>query len=112
MELSVAAGRPVECARRATFADGMAVRVAVPLAVDELVGLRVPIVSVSERAIARSVGAFAAAGIRVEGSAAAALAGHEALGPADGRTVLIVTGRNIEDELHRRAVEDPESFPD
>ena len=25
-------------------------------------------------------------------------------------TVLIVTGRNIDDELHRRAVEDPESF--
>ncbi|HZG49179.1 MAG TPA: PLP-dependent lyase/thiolase [Thermoleophilaceae bacterium] len=112
MELSVAAGRPVECAQSATFADGMAVRVAVPLAVDELVGLRVPMVSVSERAIARSVGAFAAAGIRVEGSAAAALAGHEALGPADGQTVLIVTGRNIEDDLHRRAVQDPESFPD
>jgi hypothetical protein len=24
--------------------------------------------------------------------------------------VLIVTGRNIDDELHRRAVEEPESF--
>jgi hypothetical protein len=26
--------------------------------------------------------------------------------------VLIVTGRNIDDEVHRRAVERPESFPD
>jgi hypothetical protein len=24
--------------------------------------------------------------------------------------VLLVTGRNIDDELHRRAVEEPESF--
>jgi threonine dehydratase len=112
MALSVAAGRPVECDRSATFADGMAVRVAVPLAVEEIVRLGVPLVSVSERALARALGAFAAVGIRVEASAAAALAGHEALGPARGPTVLIVTGRNIEDELHRRAVEEPESFPD
>ena len=27
-------------------------------------------------------------------------------------TVLIVTGRNIDDDLHRRCVEDPDSFPD
>jgi hypothetical protein len=32
--------------------------------------------------------------------------------PPDGPIVLIVTGRNIDDELHRRAVEEPESFPD
>jgi threonine dehydratase len=111
MALSVAAGRPVPCERMATFADGMAVRVAVPLAVEEIVRLRVPMIEVSERALARAVGSFAAAGIRVEGSAAAALAGHEALGSAEGPTVLIVTGRNIEDDLHRRAVERPESFP-
>ena len=37
MALSVEAGRPVECDRSGTFADGMAVRVAVPLAVEELV---------------------------------------------------------------------------
>ena len=111
MKLSVDAGGPVECDRSATFADGMAVRVAVPLAVAELAALGVPMTAVSERAIARAVGAFSRAGIRVEGSAAAALAAHEALGPADGPTVLIVTGSNIDDELHRRAVEDPLSFP-
>jgi threonine dehydratase len=112
MALSVAARRPVACDRCATFADGMAVRVAVPLAVEELVRLGVPFVEVSERALARAVGAFAAAGIRVEGSAAAALAALDLLEPADGPTVLVVTGSNIDDELHRRAVERPESFPD
>jgi threonine dehydratase len=112
MALSVAAGRPVDCNRMATFADGMAVRVAVPLAVEELVRLGTPFVEVSERAIARAVRAFAAAGIRVEGSAATPLAALDRLELPDGPIVLVVTGRNIDDDLHRRAVEDPESFPD
>jgi threonine dehydratase len=111
MALSVAAGHPVDCDRCATFADGMAVRVAVPRAVEELVQLRVPFVEVSERALAEAVGAFAAAGIRVEGSAAAALAALAELEPVGDPTVLVVTGSNIDDELHRRAVEQPESFP-
>jgi threonine dehydratase len=112
MALSVAAGRPVECDRMSTFADGLAVRVAVPLAVEELVRLGTAFVEFSGRAIARAVGAFAAAGLRVEGSAAAALAALEVVEAPDGPIVLIVTGRNIDDELHRRAVEEPESFPD
>jgi threonine dehydratase len=111
MALSVAAGHPVDCDRAATFADGMAVRVAIPLAVAELARLGVRMVEVSERALAHAVGAFDAAGIRVEGSAAAPLAALDALGERDGPIVLIVTGRNIDDELHRRAVERPESFP-
>jgi threonine dehydratase len=111
MALSVAAGHPVDCDRAATFADGMAVRVAIPLAVTELARLGVRMVEVSERALAHAVGAFDAAGIRVEGSAAAPLAALDALGERDGPIVLIVTGRNIDDELHRRAVERPESFP-
>jgi threonine dehydratase len=112
MKLSVEAGHPVPCDRSATFADGMAVRVAIPLAVEEMSRIAMPMTMVSERAIARAVGDFAAAGIRVEGSAAAALAGFRELGADAGATVLIVTGRNIDDELHRRAVEDPDSFPD
>jgi threonine dehydratase len=111
MALSVAAGHPVRCDVMGTFADGMAVRVAVPLAVQELVRLGTPFVQVSERAIARGVGAFAAAGLRVEGSAAAALAALDEVDLPDGQVVLIVTGRNIDDELYRRAVERPESFP-
>jgi threonine dehydratase len=112
MALSVEAGHPVECDRSATFADGMAVRVAIPLAVEEMSRIGVPMTMVSERAIARAVGDFAAAGIRVEGSAAAALAAYRELEPDQEPTVLIVTGRNIDDELHRRAVEEPDSFPD
>jgi threonine dehydratase len=112
MALSVAAGHPVPCDRMGTFADGLAVRVAVPLAVEELVRLGTPFVQVSERAIARGVGAFASAGLRVEGSAAAALAALDEVDVPDGPVVLIVTGRNIDDALHRRAVERPETFPD
>jgi len=112
MALSMAAGRPVPCDRCATFADGMAVRVAIPLATEELVRLEVPLVQVSERAIARAVGALAAAGVRVEGSAAAPLAALAQLEPVAGPEVLLVSGRNIDDELYRRAVEKPGSFPD
>jgi threonine dehydratase len=112
MALSVEAGRPVPSERSATFADGMAVRVAVPLAVEEIVRLGVPFVQVSERALAIAIGSFARAGVRVEGSAAAALAALDQLEPVDGPTVLVVTGSNIDDELYRRAVEQPETFPD
>lgn len=112
MALSVAAGRPVDCDACETFADGLAVRVAVPLAVEELVQLGTPFVQVSERAIARAVGAYAAAGIRVEASAAAALAALDQVEPPAGPIVLVVTGHNIDAELYRRAVKEPESFPD
>jgi threonine dehydratase len=89
----------------------MALSVAAPLAVAELAALGVRMVEVSERSLARAVSAFDAAGIRVEGSAAAPLAALELLdGLPSGPVVLIVTGRNIDDALHRRAVEEPESF--
>ena len=112
MALSVKAGRPVACDRCATFADGMAVRVAIPLAIEELGRTGTPMMMVSEREIARAVGDYAAAGIRVEGSAAAALAAFRRLQHKGDPTILIVTGRNIDDDLYRRAVEDPDSFPD
>jgi threonine dehydratase len=112
MALSVEAGHPVESDRSATFADGMAVRVAIPLAVDELHRMGVPMAMVSEREIARAVRDYAKAGIRVEGSGAASLAAYRNRPPETEPVVLIVTGRNIDDELHRRCVEDPDSFPD
>jgi threonine dehydratase len=111
MALSVEAGHPVECDRCATFADGMAVRVAIPLAVHEL-RRGTPMTMVSEREIAHAVKDYAAAGIRVEGAAGSALAAFRKLQPEDLPTVLIVTGRNIDDDLHRRCLEDPDSFPD
>jgi threonine dehydratase len=106
------AGYVVESDRCATFADGLAVRVAIPLAVHVLGEVCTRMVRVSERAIAEALGAFARAGIRVEGAAAAGLAGLSQLDDVEGPIVLVVTGRNIEDELFTRAVEQPESFPD
>ena len=105
------AGDIVKSERSATFADGLAVRVAIPLAVDVLGEVASRLLLVSERDMARAVGAYAEAGIRAEGAAGAALAALPQLDDVDGAIVLIVTGRNIDDELHRRACEDPESFP-
>lgn len=106
------AGRVVESDRSETFADGLAVRVAIPHAVDVLARVAGRMLLVSERAIAEAVGAYARAGIRVEGAAAAALAALPQLGDVPDPLVLVVTGRNIDDELWRRAVERPGSFPD
>jgi threonine dehydratase len=67
---------------------------------------------VSERQIARAVGALADVGIRAEGAGAASLAALPQLTDVDGPVVLVVTGRNIDDDLFTRARERPESFPD
>jgi threonine dehydratase len=105
------AGAVVESDRSATFADGLAVRVAIPLAVNVLGEVANCMLLVSEREIARAVGAFADAGLRVEGAAGAGLAALAQLADVEGAIVLVVTGRNIDDELHARACEHPESFP-
>jgi threonine dehydratase len=103
------AGKAVDSDRSGTFADGLAVRVAIPLAVDRLNPLVQRFELVSELELALGLGAFAEVGIRVEASAAAPLA--VALRESLPRpVVLIVTGRNIDDELWRRAVEMPHSF--
>lgn len=108
MALSHEAGGPVDCESCDTFADGLAVRVAIPLAVSELLDVADRFVRVTEEDIARAVGAYAAAGIRAEGAAGAGLA---AVPQVDGDpVVVIVTGSNIDDELHERAVRRPESF--
>lgn len=106
------AERPVESDRSATFADGLAVRVAIPFAVAELQTAAQRMLLVSERDLARSVASFWEAGIRVEGAAAAALAALPQLDAVAGAVVLIVTGQNIDDALVERAVSDPGSFPD
>src|SRR5262249_31130525 len=96
----------------ATFADGLAVRVAIPAAVEIVNSVVDRFVLVSEREIARAVAAYAGIGIRAEGAAAAALAAFRQQPPASGPIVLVITGRNIDEELFRRACTDPESFPD
>jgi threonine dehydratase len=112
MLLSWEAGEPVECESASTFADGIAVRVAVPMAVEVVGEIASRMLQVSEREIARAVGAYDEVGIRAEGAAAAALAAGPQLDHLDDPLVLIVTGRNIDDDLFRRAVEAPDSFPD
>lgn len=106
------AGHVVTSERSATFADGLAVRVAIPFAVEVLGEVASRMLLVSEREIARAVGAYANAGIRAEGAAGAALAALPQLSDVEGPVVLVVTGRNIDDELHARACEHPESFPE
>ena len=111
MARSIAARTPVEPEGCSTFADGLAVRIAIPDAVDAIVELGCSVTEVSERAMALAVADYARAGIRVEGSAAAPLAAVPQIA-CDGTLVLLVTGRNIDDALHARALERPASFPD
>jgi threonine dehydratase len=112
MKQSWEARRPVETNRCATFADGLAVRVAISLAVERLDETADRMLEVSERELAHAVAAYAGAGIRAEGAAAAALAALPQLDDVPDPLVLVVTGCNIDDELLRRAREEPESFSD
>jgi threonine dehydratase len=112
MALSWEAGAAVPSDESDTFADGLAVRVAIPEAVDVLGEFASRMLQVSEREIARAVGAYAEAGIRAEGAAAAALAAVPHLDDVGDPLVLIVTGRNIDEELFTRACREPDSFPD
>jgi threonine dehydratase len=95
------AGAPVDSERCSTFADGLAVRVAIPLAVAELNPLVQQFELVSEAELEGAMRAYAEDGIRVEGAAAAplALARREWL---PRPLVLIVTGRNVDDALYNR----------
>jgi len=105
------AGRPVHGDSSDTFADGMAVRVAIPYAVDVLNEVATHMLRVSERELAEAVGAFAAAGIRVEGSGAAGFAALPHVPDLNGSIVLVVTGRNIDEDLHEQARNQPQAFP-
>jgi threonine dehydratase len=95
------ARRPVDSDRAATFADGLAVRIAIPLAVEELNPLVQRFELVTESELEAAVYAYAEQGIRVEGAAAAPLA-LERREPLPRPAVLIVTGRNIDDAVYER----------
>jgi threonine dehydratase len=95
------AGEPVDSERCSTFADGLAVRVAIPLAVAELNALAQRFELVSEAELEDAVRTYAAAGIRVEGAAAAPLALARRV-ELPRPLVLIVTGRNVDDALYER----------
>lgn len=112
MALSHDAGRVVASDRMATFADGLAVRVAIPEAVDRIGRLVGRMLLVSERTMAYAIRDLAASGIRAEGAAAAGVGALAQLPPTPGPIVVVVTGRNIDERIYRRALEDPDSFPD
>ena len=112
MALSFEAGAPVACEEMATFADGLAVRVAIPAAVELVNEVTDRMLRVSERQMAAAVGDYARVGLRAEGAAAAALAALPQLSDVDGPIVLLVTGRNIDDALYLRAIQEPETFPE
>jgi threonine dehydratase len=111
MALSWQAGHPVTTDRCCTIADGLAVRVAIPYAVEVLNGAVDRMLLVSEREIAAAVAAFDAAGFRAEAAAGAGLAALPQLSDVDGPIVLVLTGGNIDDDLLARCRDDLDSFP-
>ncbi|HEX6699451.1 MAG TPA: pyridoxal-phosphate dependent enzyme [Gaiellaceae bacterium] len=111
MAASWEAREPVEADAGSTIADGMAVRVAIPFAVERLRTAVDAIVRVSERSIAEALVASHDADVTVEPSAAAAVAATQQL-TIDGPVVLVVTGRNVDEAVLERARREPGSFPD
>jgi threonine dehydratase len=97
------AGRAVDSPATDTIADGLAVRVAIPRAVAELQDAVDEMLEVTETELMRAVSTFCHAGIRAEAAAAAPLAALPRF-EADGAIVLIVTGRNIDNDLLRRCL--------
>jgi threonine dehydratase len=91
------ARRVVTSDRCATIADGLAVRVAIPQAVEWLLEYADELVTVSEDDLRSGVAQLWRAGIRAEPAAAAALAALPLV--AERPVVLLVTGRNIDDKL-------------
>jgi threonine dehydratase len=112
MAESFDADRPVDVGPGSTIADGLAVRVAIPLAVSRLRDGVDLMLRVSEREIASALVASHDAGVEVEPSAAAALAAARALDTSGGPVVLVMTGRNLDPAVLARARTDLESFPD
>jgi threonine dehydratase len=105
-----ASGRAVTMSNGTTIADGLAVRVPIPLAVHRLRDALDGVLRVSEREIAAALVACHDAGLRVEPSAAAGFAALAQLA-VDGPVVVIVTGRNFDEDVLARARSDLDSFP-
>lgn len=95
MTLSWRAGHPIDTPTAATYADGIASRVAIPAAVALMPGRVDDMVLVSEDALhAAQTVLTGELGITVEGAAAASWAGLEAVPRPDGPVLLIITGSN------------------
>ena len=104
MAASHDAGRVVEAPAGTTVADGLAVRVAIPLAVERLSTTVDVMLRVSEQDIVQALVACHDAGVAVEPSAAATLAAMRTRPglAGDGPVVLVMTGRNVDPELVAR----------
>jgi threonine dehydratase len=97
------AGRATASRSSATIADGLAVRVAIPVAVAALADAADEFLLASEDELAAAVAAYARAGLRIEPSGAATLAALPQV-DVDGPIVLVVSGRNVDDELLSRCL--------
>ena len=96
MTRSFAAGRPIDTETAATYADGIASRIAVPRAVELMAGRVDAMLTVSEAALHEAQAELTdALGVTVEGAAAASWAGLLAGAAQDGPALLIVTGSNV-----------------
>jgi threonine dehydratase len=96
MTLSWRAGRPIDTAEVTTYADGIASRVSIPVAVELMAGRVDDMQLVADAVIHAAQDELTAAlGITVEPAAAAAWACLLALPRPAGPALLIVTGSNI-----------------
>jgi len=96
MTLSFNAGRPIDTDTVATFADGIASRIAIPRAVQLMPGRVDEMRLVSESALRETQGELTSElGITVEGAAAASWAGLLAGPIPTGPALVIVTGSNV-----------------
>jgi len=96
MTLSWRAGRPIDTDTVDTYADGIAARVAIPLAVELMAGRVDDMVIVEEAQIHDAEAELVRElGVTVEGAAAASWAGALAGPRPDGPVVLIITGSNV-----------------
>ena len=96
MTLSWRVGRPVDTDAATTYADGIAARASIPLAVRLMDGRVDDMVLVSEAALHEAQAELTdALGITVEGAAAASWAALLASPRPEGPAVVIVTGSNV-----------------
>jgi threonine dehydratase len=96
MTRSFAAGRPIDTPSAATYADGIATRVAIPRAVELMSGRVDEMRVLSEAALRAAQDELTELlGITVEGAAAASWAGLLAGPRPDGAALVIITGSNV-----------------
>ncbi len=96
MTRSFEAGRAIDTDRAATYADGIASRIAIPRAVELMFGRVDAMRTVGEAALHEAQDELTEAlGVTVEGAAAASWAGLLADPPEKGAALVIVTGSNV-----------------